>query len=135
VSSLTGRNSDAYLLAWLGCARAGLVHVPANYALTAGELGYVRRAVRGAGADLRRGARPAMPRGACRGGQGRDRRPASPAAGGLDILATALDAEAPADIDLDLTDTDLAQLLYTSGTTAAPKGRDDDASRRCSPST
>src|SRR5689334_10235361 len=36
-----GRNSDAYLLAWLGCVRAGLVHVPANYALTAAELGYV----------------------------------------------------------------------------------------------
>src|SRR4051794_1970999 len=23
-----GRNSDGYLLAWLGCVRAGLVHVP-----------------------------------------------------------------------------------------------------------
>ena len=36
-----GRNSDGYLLLWLGCARAGLVHVPANYALTAPELGYI----------------------------------------------------------------------------------------------
>ena len=36
-----GRNSDAYLLLWLGCARAGLVHVPVNYALTAAELDYV----------------------------------------------------------------------------------------------
>ena len=25
-----GRNSDAFFLAWLGCARAGLVHVPIN---------------------------------------------------------------------------------------------------------
>ena len=36
-----GRNSDAYLLAWLGCARAGLVHVPVNYALTGHELSYI----------------------------------------------------------------------------------------------
>ncbi|RYJ02951.1 MAG: acyl-CoA synthetase, partial [Acetobacteraceae bacterium] len=38
-----GRNSDAYLLLWLGCARAGLVHVPVNFALTATELDYVLR--------------------------------------------------------------------------------------------
>ena len=38
-----GVNSDAYLLAFLGCARAGLVHVPINYALTGGELTYLLR--------------------------------------------------------------------------------------------
>ena len=27
---LDGANSDAYLLAFLGCARAGLIHVPVN---------------------------------------------------------------------------------------------------------
>src|SRR5690242_14204678 len=26
-----GKNSDAYLLLYLGCARAGLVHVPVNF--------------------------------------------------------------------------------------------------------
>jgi acyl-CoA synthetase (AMP-forming)/AMP-acid ligase II len=31
--AMYGRNSDAYLLGWLGCARAGLIHVPVNYAL------------------------------------------------------------------------------------------------------
>ena len=36
-------NSDAYLLAFLGCARAGLVHVPVNYALTGTELTYLLR--------------------------------------------------------------------------------------------
>ncbi len=36
-----GRNSDRYLLAWLACCKAGLVHVAANYALTAPELGYI----------------------------------------------------------------------------------------------
>lgn len=29
-----GRNSDHYLLAWLACCKAGLIHVPANYALS-----------------------------------------------------------------------------------------------------
>src|SRR3954451_9083214 len=36
-----GRNSDAYLLLCLGCIRAGLIHVPINYALTGGELEFI----------------------------------------------------------------------------------------------
>src|ERR1700712_1531703 len=36
-----GRNSDAYLFLWLGCTRAGLIHVPINYALTGGELEFI----------------------------------------------------------------------------------------------
>ncbi len=36
-----GRNSDAYLIAFLACARAGLIHVPVNYALTGSELAYI----------------------------------------------------------------------------------------------
>ena len=36
-----GRNSDAYLLGFLACSRAGLVHVPVNYALTGDELAYL----------------------------------------------------------------------------------------------
>ncbi|HEY6235215.1 MAG TPA: AMP-binding protein [Candidatus Elarobacter sp.] len=38
-----GRNSDAYFLAWLGCVRAGVIHVPVNYALRPEELGYIVR--------------------------------------------------------------------------------------------
>src|SRR3954471_18309092 len=38
-----GTNSDAYLLLYLGCARAGLVHVPVNYNLVGGELSYITR--------------------------------------------------------------------------------------------
>src|SRR5699024_10930443 len=33
-----GVNSDAYLIGFLACARAGLVHVPINYALSGNEL-------------------------------------------------------------------------------------------------
>ncbi|QAY59257.1 hypothetical protein ET475_04140 [Microbacterium protaetiae] len=36
-----GTNSDAYLIGFLACARAGLVHVPINYALCGGELRYL----------------------------------------------------------------------------------------------
>ena len=36
-----GKNSDAYVLLWLGCVRAGLIHVPVNYALVRDELAYI----------------------------------------------------------------------------------------------
>ena len=36
-----GKNSDAYLVGFLACARAGLVHVPLNYNLTGPELSYL----------------------------------------------------------------------------------------------
>ncbi|MBV9047895.1 MAG: AMP-binding protein, partial [Solirubrobacterales bacterium] len=36
-----GKNSDAYLLLYLGCARAGLIHVPVNFNATGDELSYL----------------------------------------------------------------------------------------------
>ncbi|WP_261665105.1 AMP-binding protein [Deinococcus sp. Marseille-Q6407] len=36
-----GQNSDSYVLLWLACNLAGLVHVPVNYALRRGELAYL----------------------------------------------------------------------------------------------
>lgn len=36
-----GHNSDAYLIAFLACARAGLVHVPVNQHLTGDDLAYI----------------------------------------------------------------------------------------------
>jgi fatty-acyl-CoA synthase len=116
-----GRNSDGYLLLWLGCARAGLVHVPANYALTTPELDYILRQS-GAAAVF---TQPAL-------------RPVADAAGGallrgtldagagtvLDVLAIAGDArwdagDPPGEA---VAETDLVQLQYTSGTTGQPKG-------------
>src|SRR3954453_2599627 len=36
-----GTNSDAYLLLYLGCARAGLVHVPVNFNARGEELAFL----------------------------------------------------------------------------------------------
>ena len=101
-----GRNSDLYLLAWLGCCKAGLVHVPANYALTATELRYIA-AQSGAALVLHD---PALAGNAAACG--------IPAAAFADGLAGD-DAAPPGE---GVGDTSIAQFCYTSGTTGAPKG-------------
>ncbi|HMJ34429.1 MAG TPA: fatty acyl-CoA synthetase [Baekduia sp.] len=118
-----GTNSDAYLLLYLGCARAGLVHVPVNYNLVGGELSYIvgqsgsaalfadpglQHAVDAIAGDLP----DVVHRGTLRDG-------ADPLA---DVLAWALTGEVPDLSHVSVADDDLVQLLYTSGTTAAPKG-------------
>lgn len=106
-----GRNSDGYFVAWLACVRGGFVHVPVNYALTGEELSYIVR---------QSGARMVM---------------TTPSlAGHLDgivvehtvlfdnLIPLARDPAAPVGVEPDLEDDSLAQIVYTSGTTAAPKG-------------
>lgn len=121
-----GKNSDAYLLAWLACCRAGLVHVPVNFNLTGADLAYILR---------QSGSRTVL--------TDPSLTPALHAALGADadlagttvvplrdaddsFLASVLAGHRPEtgpQSDLpEVTDTDLAQLLYTSGTTSLPKG-------------
>ncbi|MHB8693028.1 MAG: fatty acyl-CoA synthetase [Solirubrobacteraceae bacterium] len=119
-----GKNSDAYLLLYLGCARAGLVHVPVNFNARDDELVYLltQSSPRIAFHD------PALTAvidavdeslGAARLGTLRD---GDPAARTPDVLAWALDDTAPVHAEDGVRDEDLAQLLYTSGTTSMAKG-------------
>ncbi|WP_433782460.1 acyl-CoA synthetase [Actinomycetospora sp. CA-101289] len=111
-----GRNSDAYLLAFLGCGRLGAVHVPINYALTGEELGYL---VEQSGSRLLlidpalAGPVDALPE------QPKQVVPLRDAPGSL--LERARAGELP-ELTSTVTDSDLVQLLYTSGTTSRPKG-------------
>ncbi|NMG45121.1 long-chain-fatty-acid--CoA ligase [Aromatoleum toluvorans] len=115
-----GRNSDAYVLLWLACVKAGLIHVPVNYALRDAELGYI---VGQSGAralfcdpDMATHVEALGPelacewRGTLHGGDGRD------------VLAWAGAGGEVAAPEIDGDEEDIVQLLYTSGTTAAPKG-------------
>ncbi|MGW1724172.1 acyl-CoA synthetase [Streptomyces sp. NPDC002306] len=106
-----GHNSDAYLIAFLACARAGLVHVPVNQNLTGDDLAYL---VAQSGSALvltdpdLAGRLPAGVR--------------TLALRDSDDSLLARQAAAPAYDGPEPRAEDLVQLLYTSGTTALPKG-------------
>ena len=117
-----GKNSDGFLLLWLGCARAGLVHVPANFALTARGARLHPAAMRRCGVFVQPALRPVadrarghLLRGTLDAGEGRH-----------DILAAAHGpALGPARRPgggRGRREEDLVQLQYTSGTTGQPKG-------------
>nr|WP_107084842.1 fatty acyl-CoA synthetase [Streptomyces virginiae] len=103
-------NCDAYLIAYLACARAGLTHVPVNQNLTGEDLEYILD-------DSASALVLADPDLAARIPGGRRVRALRDAPDSfLAELAEPLPFEAGRDPGA------LAQLLYTSGTTALPKG-------------
>lgn len=106
-----GHNSDAYLIAFLACARAGLVHVPVNQNLTGDDLAYLL----GQSGSTLVLADPDLT----------DRLPSGvrtlPLRDADDSLLVRLEATEPYDGPEPRSE-DLVQLLYTSGTTALPKG-------------
>lgn len=125
-----GANSDAYAILFLACASAGLVHVPVNFALKGDELTYL---LEDSGAVVVVADEQRLPL----VDQVRDDGRAEAieqvwtllpgASDSPSILDTALDPavdpEAGTDpVHVAVHGGDLAQLLYTSGTTSAPKG-------------
>ena len=103
-----GRNSDAYLILFLACARAGLVHVPINYNAIAGELEYLLSQSGASIVFVDAALAGHVPAG-FRTDDLRER-----------VLAAVEDGPIHAEAGVD--DADLVQLLYTSGTTSRPKG-------------
>ncbi|MFJ2569390.1 acyl-CoA synthetase [Streptomyces halstedii] len=105
-------NSDAYLIAYLACARAGLIHVPVNQNLTGEDLAYILRQSGSSLVFTDPDLAPRIPSGYAV----RALRDAPDAL--LDELSTprSFTPERAPGAD------DLVQLLYTSGTTAQPKG-------------
>jgi len=119
-----GKNSDAYVIAWLAATKAGLVHVPINFALSSDELRYIleQSGATGLLSDISladkvsaatEGLDIAMV-GTLHADQALD-------AQGFDVLAHATTAQNDQEPNVSVDGTSLAQLLYTSGTTAAPK--------------
>ncbi|MCX4459276.1 acyl-CoA synthetase [Streptomyces sp. NBC_01728] len=106
-----GHNSDAYLIGFLACARGGLVHVPVNQNLTGGDLAYIIEQA-GCGLVL---ADPDLAGNLPAGARVLALRDTD------DSLLARLDATTPYD-GPEPRGEDLTQLLYTSGTTALPKG-------------
>ncbi|WP_018546111.1 acyl-CoA synthetase [Streptomyces sp. LaPpAH-108] len=106
-----GHNSDAYLITFLACARAGLVHVPVNQHLTGDDLAYILGQSDSALVLTDPALAAQLPP---------DVRQL-PLRDADDSLLARLPGTEPYDGPEPRTE-DLVQLLYTSGTTALPKG-------------
>lgn len=107
-----GVNSDAYVVAFLACVRAGLVHVPINYALVGEELQYLLEQSGARAVLVDPTLVPILD--SVRATLSIEHVVSLP-----DVLGTDGDSS---DLDPAAESTDLAQLLYTSGTTSKPKG-------------
>lgn len=118
-----GHNSDAYLIGFLACARAGLVHVPVNHNLTGGDLRYILDQSGSAlvltdAALADRLPDPVRTMPLYGASDGLLERLAAYRESGDAVAVGASGVAPPAEAP----DDELVQLLYTSGTTALPKG-------------
>ncbi|CAH1045199.1 fatty acyl-CoA synthetase [Halomonas sp. TD01] len=120
-----GKNSDAYVIAWLATTKAGLVHVPINFALSSDELRYILEQS-GAKGLLSDSALADKVHEATQGfglivngTLHADQQDSQ--LGSFDVLACVRSLLSTSEPAVALEGSSLAQLLYTSGTTAAPK--------------
>ncbi|RUR29947.1 acyl-CoA synthetase [Vreelandella andesensis] len=120
-----GKNSDAYVIAWLAATKAGLVHVPINFALSSDELRYILEQSGAKGllsdsalADNVREATQGLAL-TVSGTLHADQQTRQ--SGSFDVLNCARSSSSSGEPAVVLDGNSLAQLLYTSGTTAAPK--------------
>lgn len=119
-----GKNSDAYLILWLACTRAGFIHVPVNFSLTERELVYVltQSGTRALFAD---DSLKSQVDSVCTQLQltitGSLHTP-NPGRDNDDILAIATGDGTDLPPPVELSENDVVQILYTSGTTSDPKG-------------
>ena len=119
-----GKNSDAYVIAWLAATKAGLVHVPINFALSSEELRYIleQSGAMGLLSDISLASKVnAATQGLNLALMGTLHAEPESTAGSFDVLMHARSSALSQEPDVAVDGTSLAQLLYTSGTTAAPK--------------
>ncbi|MFC6708076.1 fatty acyl-CoA synthetase [Flexivirga alba] len=114
-----GKNSDIYVAAFLACSRAGLVHVPINYNLVARELDYLLSQSGSSALLVDPDLRDRL--------TGVEHLPETVVAlrgeDSLQQVAVAGSADsATPQVFSGSSDDTVVQLLYTSGTTSAPKG-------------
>ncbi|MFC9246323.1 acyl-CoA synthetase [Streptomyces sp. NPDC057136] len=105
-------NSDVYLIGYLACARAGLVHVPVNQNLTGDDLTYILDQSGSSLVLTDQGLAERLPAA----------RPVRALRDAPDSLLDRLGTPRPFTPEREPAADDLVQLLYTSGTTALPKG-------------
>ncbi|UTA81081.1 long-chain-fatty-acid--CoA ligase [Halomonas sp. XH26] len=120
-----GKNSDAYVIAWLAATKAGLVHVPINFALSSDELRYILEQSGAKGvlsdsslADKVQEATQGLAL-TVNGTLHADQQDIQ--LGRFDVLAYVHSSPSTREPAVAVEGSSLAQLLYTSGTTAAPK--------------
>lgn len=116
-----GRNSDAYVLLWLACARAGYIHVPMNFGLKGRELSYILQQS-GARAIFTDPDTVAEVDGAGDMPQDLIRGAFDDPASDFNIVDIALNGKADPARIWPVDDFDHCQIIYTSGTTGLPKG-------------
>lgn len=119
-----GKNSDAYLILWLACTRAGLIHVPVNFALIQDELSYLltQSGAKAIFVDDALAEHVSNVQNSTELSFVGHLRSETLSEDRLDILNIALSQGNDHLPNIAISDTDVVQILYTSGTTSHPKG-------------